>query len=473
MRFGWSPDIISACLPFTSDVISSRGRAYESIAVGYFPQKAMALDDDHPVGKRRIDDSWLEIVVPFADQETLRESMMRADKKNIRYGKLFELLDALAGDVAYRHCGGHNGDLTIVTASVDGVTNFSHIGVLANITLQGYLTYVGSSSMEITIDIIDTTTEEKLLETKFIMVARSGDVAKKVPGLLIANEKAQAMFDQGKEQAVSRRIRAQQSLSVSPPRPEEVHLIHNLYLQSIQQRQAQDSLSGTASESDSIVQQQRYFSMILSQSQSLRIAAGINSSIDTTTTSTAAATTIAGTTAATAAVSSTTADFSQELLNHYNELVKKSRTKWMSNTVFKSAQLMHIQDRNVHGKIFGGYIMRKAFETAYVSTVCFFGEENPHFLFVDDIQFVRPVSVGSVAEFVSTVVYSDAGHIVVQVVVMEVDHITEKRNKTNVLTYIFRSSIIDKDTSSIESGDEGALPLPKVNTCRMTKIAIV
>lgn len=87
--------------------------------------------------------------------------------------------------------------------------------------------------------------------------------------------------------------------------------------------------------------------------------------------------------------------------------------------------------------------------------VCFFGEQYPHFVFIDDIQFVRvsallcvavrcclkcphpvarsqrfrpefilvllnhhsyqPMNVGSLAEFTSTVVYSQQGHIVVQV----------------------------------------------------------
>jgi acyl-CoA hydrolase len=31
-----------------------------------------------------------------------------------------------------------------------------------------------------------------------------------------------------------------------------------------------------------------------------------------------------------------------------------------------------LQDRNVHGKIFGGYIMNKAFEIAYVAAVRIF-----------------------------------------------------------------------------------------------------
>ena len=42
---------------------------------------------------------------------------------------------------------------------------------------------------------------------------------------------------------MTRRTRAQQSLSVAPPRAEEVHLIHNLYLQSIKQNHVQGDVN--------------------------------------------------------------------------------------------------------------------------------------------------------------------------------------------------------------------------------------
>ena len=75
---------------------------------------------------------------------------MLDDGKTIRYGKLFELLDALAADVAYRHCGGgRSSQLTIVTASVDGMKNFANINIIDDIKMQGYLTYAGKSSMEV------------------------------------------------------------------------------------------------------------------------------------------------------------------------------------------------------------------------------------------------------------------------------------------------------------------------------------
>jgi acyl-CoA hydrolase len=47
--------------------------------------------------------------------------------------------------------------------------------------------------------------------------------------------------------------------------------------------------------------------------------------------------------------------------------------------------------------------------------MCFFDGETPVFISVDDIQFVKPVTVGSVMEFTSTIVYSQDLFIVVQV----------------------------------------------------------
>ncbi|KAJ1425166.1 HotDog domain-containing protein [Ochromonadaceae sp. CCMP2298] len=393
IRFGWSKEVVKQCLPFTSDLINSR-RSYDNLAVGYSLQQPPLVDDEHPMGRRRVDDSWLELIIPFADQESLRENMCRADRKTVRYGRLFELLDALAGDVAYRHCGGRKGNLTIVTASVDGFCNFSSIDVLHNIKMQGYITYVGSSSMEVAIDIVqmcdDSRHEQKVLaETKFIMVARDGEKALKVPGLLLANEQAKEIFDLGAERACTRRVRAKQSLAVSPPRPEEVNLIHNLMLSPKQQ-----------------------------------VAMGVAS--------------VAGVGG----------------VGGVRGLEGKAKS--MASTVFKSSQLMHLQNRNVHGKIFGGYIMKKSFELAYVAACLFCREEYIHFLFVDDIQFVKPMNVGSVAEFSATVTYSREGHVVVRVVAMVIDTFTGQRSKTNVLNLIFRSR---KDpTTEIVSAYGGTIP---------------
>ena len=108
VRMGWSRSVISELLPFTSELISVRGRPLENIAVAYCVSTPVMDIEDPQEGQirtqRRVQDSWLEMILPFSDQSLLRESMVRSDGLTIRFGKLFEILDALAADVAYRHC---------------------------------------------------------------------------------------------------------------------------------------------------------------------------------------------------------------------------------------------------------------------------------------------------------------------------------------------------------------------------------
>lgn len=110
VKMGWSRNVIADLLPFSSELISTKGRPLENIAVGYcIPQPLIHLTNQpagHVTTQRRVEDSYLEMILPFSDHLSLRESMIRNDGCTVRYGKLFEILDALAADVAYRHCGG-------------------------------------------------------------------------------------------------------------------------------------------------------------------------------------------------------------------------------------------------------------------------------------------------------------------------------------------------------------------------------
>ena len=60
--------------------------------------------------------------------------------------------------------------------------------------------------------------------------------------------------------------------------------------------------------------------------------------------------------------------------------------------------LFSIIDLNIHGKIFGGWLMRRAFETAFA---CGWRSTGlpPRFLSLSDITFVAPVEVGSLVQF--------------------------------------------------------------------------
>jgi Acyl-CoA hydrolase len=69
-------------------------------------------------------------------------------------------------------------------------------------------------------------------------------------------------------------------------------------------------------------------------------------------------------------------------------------------TNLKKTLLMHTQDINMHGKIFGRFIMKEATELAWLASYLHgSGKGYPEFLGMDDFVFLNPVEVGSVALF--------------------------------------------------------------------------
>lgn len=64
----------------------------------------------------------------------------------------------------------------------------------------------------------------------------------------------------------------------------------------------------------------------------------------------------------------------------------------MRDTRLENAIICQPQQRNMHGRIFGGFLMRRAFEIAF-STCYVFGGSRPRFLEVDHVDFRRPVGI--------------------------------------------------------------------------------
>lgn len=187
IKISWIRNAVQEILPNTCDLITERGRSMDnlSFAVAYCVQRnyddLITIDEEtqkkvYP--KKLIDDSWLEMILPFSADLNLREAFKKTDGVSMRYGKLFEILDALASDVSYRHCKEikkASDNFFIVTACVDAFDLHEEISMNSDLKLQGYLTYVGKSSMEVTIDIISDEIDgsQKLIgSTKYIMVAR-------------------------------------------------------------------------------------------------------------------------------------------------------------------------------------------------------------------------------------------------------------------------------------------------------------
>lgn len=63
----------------------------------------------------------------------------------------------------------------------------------------------------------------------------------------------------------------------------------------------------------------------------------------------------------------------------------------MTDTCLQNSFICQPQQRNIHGRIFGGFLMRRAFELAFSTAYAFVGAA-PHFLEVDHVDFFKPVS---------------------------------------------------------------------------------
>ena len=127
------------------------------------------------------------------------------------YGRLFgghllKWIDELAGIVAIRHCGG-----TVTTAAIDNLQFQAPAYTGDMIVLQGRVTYVGRSSMEIRVDTyreaLDGT--RKIINRAYIdMVSiNSNGQPVEVPELLLENEEQQQEYEAAKKRKQLRKQR--------------------------------------------------------------------------------------------------------------------------------------------------------------------------------------------------------------------------------------------------------------------------
>lgn len=77
--------------------------------------------------------------------------------------------------------------------------------------------------------------------------------------------------------------------------------------------------------------------------------------------------------------------------------ISKQQDKWVpiSQTTQKTTLLMHLQDKNLSGKIFGGFILRLAYELGWLTAFKFLKGSYPKCTHIDDVQFLGPVEIGS------------------------------------------------------------------------------
>ena len=148
-----------------------------------------------------------------SDSATEQQYLIRPTHIN-HYGRLFggQLLywiDELAGIVAIRHSGA-----TVTTAAIDNLQFQAPAYEGDMIVLQGQVTYVGRSSMEIKVDTFTESTDgtRTMINRAFIDMVAINEAGKPiaVPGLIIETEEQQAEWNAAAKRKALRKQRRQE-----------------------------------------------------------------------------------------------------------------------------------------------------------------------------------------------------------------------------------------------------------------------
>uniref|UniRef100_A0A7N6ACF5 HotDog ACOT-type domain-containing protein n=1 Tax=Anabas testudineus TaxID=64144 RepID=A0A7N6ACF5_ANATE len=129
----------------------------------------------------------------------------------------------------------------------------------------------------------------------------------------------------------------------------------------------------------------------------------------------------------------------------FHSRVLPPNSVWMEHAKLKGLEICHPQERNIFNRIFGGFLMRKAYELGWANA-CSYGGCRPSLVAVDDILFQKPVEIGSLLLLSSQVCFTQGKYIQVRVHSEVFDPLTQQHNTTNVFHYTFVS---DRDVPNI------------------------
>ncbi|CAD5113091.1 DgyrCDS2284 [Dimorphilus gyrociliatus] len=318
----------------------------------------------------RMMDSYVECVIPLSTDEQLREKYATF-YNTLRVGRLLEDLDVLGVYISFKHNTVHypgqsRSPYVIVTAAVDQIDIDSRITTLSiekDVILRGHVTWVGRSSIETTMEDADDIWQGCMI-AKFVMVARDPANAKAaiIHPLVCKTPAEKLIFQLGQELKGKRLLESCQSLLKIPPNEEETELIHNLFLQTIDQ--------STMS---------------------------------------------------------------------FRNITKPKGTKWMNDSKLKNLFLCFPEQRNLYNKVFGGFLMRIAFELAWASQMSH-TKSRPVVKSLADISFRKPVDIGSLLYLSSMIVYTKDYDTQIKVNAEVINPMTEERSLTNTFQITFTSA---------------------------------
>lgn len=159
-------------------------------------------------------DSRMTVLYNFSSDFILREQY-RDPWNEMRIGKLLEDLDDLAGTISVKHCSDDDyttRPLLLVTASVDRIVLKKPISVDRDLRISGSVIWVGSSSIEIQLEVSEATEgcpylDSVALTANFIFVARDSKTGKAAPvnRLSPETEREKALFEEAEARSKLRK----------------------------------------------------------------------------------------------------------------------------------------------------------------------------------------------------------------------------------------------------------------------------
>lgn len=320
---------------------------------------------------RKMNDSFASAIIPLKDDVSLQEKYVTF-KGYVRLGRLLEDMDIFAVWVAHKHIQNpkqKSEDSTpyvIVTVLVDTISFSSYQAQHdANVRLTGHVSWVGSSSMEITVWLEQFAHGhwEKMTRALFLMAARNStnDSPALVNSLVPENEKEKEILLGGESRKKLRIQFQQQSLLKVVPNAEEQKVIHNAFLQTVDVR-------------------------------------------DPT----------------------------------IHKRVLPSDGMWMDEVTYSSIIVGQPEDRNLHNKIFGGFLMRNALELSWIAGNLY-SKYRPELQHVSDISFRKAVNVGSFINMHAHVVYTEQHFMQITVFADVIDPVSSQTVTTNSFQFTYKT----------------------------------
>lgn len=111
-------------------------------------------------------------------------------------------------------------------------------------------------------------------------------------------------------------------------------------------------------------------------------------------------------------------------------------SQWMEDCTLSNIVFSHPENRNLHNKVFGGFMMRQACEISWVLAYIF-GKSRPQLKHISDVIFHKPISVNSIIRLSAYVAYTQMNFIEISVYAESYSKIGGDVNTTNEFHFTY------------------------------------